>query len=161
MAERLNNDFQFIEVGRKDPKKKLLRQRKKEFVEIYEPFKPAQAADQGTVAVRSGDTLSSIASRNLPSGVSLDQMLVALFRGNPDAFIGKNMNLLKAGEVLHIPSAQQASEVSSADAREVIANPDIDVVVELIGGIWRPNTLRIARISARSPTRVEVPWALM
>ena len=46
MAERLNNDFQFIEVGRKDPKKKLLRQRKKEFVEIYEPFKPQQSADQ-------------------------------------------------------------------------------------------------------------------
>jgi glutamate synthase (NADPH/NADH) small chain len=46
MAERLSNDFQFIEVGRKDPKKKLLRQRKKEFVEIYEPFKPAQSADQ-------------------------------------------------------------------------------------------------------------------
>ncbi|RVU10669.1 glutamate synthase small subunit, partial [Methylobacterium oryzihabitans] len=46
MAERLNNDFQFIEVGRKDPKKKLLRQRKKEFVEIYEPFKPQQSVDQ-------------------------------------------------------------------------------------------------------------------
>ena len=38
MTERLNNDFQFIEVGRKDPKKKLLRQRKKEFVEIYDLF---------------------------------------------------------------------------------------------------------------------------
>ncbi|MBL0953023.1 MAG: glutamate synthase small subunit, partial [Pseudomonas sp.] len=46
MTERLNNDFQFIEVGRKDPKKKLLRQRKKEFVEIYDNFKPAQASDQ-------------------------------------------------------------------------------------------------------------------
>ena len=46
MAERLNNDFQFIDVGRKDPKKKLLRQRKKEFVEIYEPFKPQHSADQ-------------------------------------------------------------------------------------------------------------------
>src|SRR3990167_1084048 len=46
MTERLNNDFQFIDVGRKDPKKKLLRQRKKEFVEIYENFKPAQACDQ-------------------------------------------------------------------------------------------------------------------
>ncbi|MFJ2366308.1 glutamate synthase small subunit, partial [Pseudomonas sp. NPDC087697] len=46
MAERLNNDFQFIEVGRKDPQKKLWRQRKKEFVEIYEPFKPQQSADQ-------------------------------------------------------------------------------------------------------------------
>ena len=46
MTERLNNDFQFIEVGRTDPKKKLLRQRKKEFVEIYEPFKPQQACEQ-------------------------------------------------------------------------------------------------------------------
>jgi glutamate synthase (NADPH/NADH) small chain len=46
MTERLNNDFQFIEVGRKDPKKKLLRQRKKEFVEIYDNFKPAQACEQ-------------------------------------------------------------------------------------------------------------------
>ncbi len=50
MAERLNNDFQFIDVGRKDPKKKLLRQRKKEFVEIYEPFKPQHSADQTTAA---------------------------------------------------------------------------------------------------------------
>lgn len=46
MVERLNNDFQFIEVERKDPKKKLLRRRKKEFVEIYELFKPQQAAEQ-------------------------------------------------------------------------------------------------------------------
>lgn len=46
MTERLNNDFQFIEVARKDPKKKLLRQRKKEFVEIYDLFKPAQATEQ-------------------------------------------------------------------------------------------------------------------
>ncbi len=34
-SDRLNNDFQFIEVGRKDPKKKLLRQRTREFVEIH------------------------------------------------------------------------------------------------------------------------------
>ena len=45
-SDRLNNDFQFIEVGRKDPKKKLLRQRKREFVEIHDLFKPQQAADQ-------------------------------------------------------------------------------------------------------------------
>ncbi len=46
MTERLNNDFQFIEVGRVDPKKKTLRRRKKEFSEIYEPFRPQQAAEQ-------------------------------------------------------------------------------------------------------------------
>lgn len=49
-SDRLNNDFQFIEVGRKDPKKKLLRQRKREFVEIHDLFKPQQAADQATAA---------------------------------------------------------------------------------------------------------------
>jgi Tfp pilus assembly protein FimV len=32
--------------------------------------------------------------------VSLDQMLVSLFRGNPQAFAGDNMNRLKAGAVL-------------------------------------------------------------
>jgi glutamate synthase (NADPH) small chain len=50
MAERLNNDFQFIDVGRKDPKKKLLRQRKKEFVEIYEPFSETPAKRRRTAA---------------------------------------------------------------------------------------------------------------
>lgn len=44
--ERLNNDFQFLDVERKDPKKRLLRVRKREFVEIYELFKPQEAAEQ-------------------------------------------------------------------------------------------------------------------
>ena len=44
MSERLNNDFQFIEVGRKDPKKKLLRQRKREFVRDYRQARRALLA---------------------------------------------------------------------------------------------------------------------
>ena len=35
MKERLNNDFQFIEVGRVDPQKVPAEERKKEFAEIY------------------------------------------------------------------------------------------------------------------------------
>ena len=35
MANRLNNDFQFVDVGRKDPEKKDARTRAKEFAEIY------------------------------------------------------------------------------------------------------------------------------
>jgi glutamate synthase (NADPH/NADH) small chain len=46
MAERLNNDFQFIDVGRADPKKRPLRVRKTQFVEIHEQFKPEAASDQ-------------------------------------------------------------------------------------------------------------------
>jgi len=46
MSERLNNKFQFLEVERQDPRKKPMDARKHQFVEIYEPFQPAQAANQ-------------------------------------------------------------------------------------------------------------------
>jgi glutamate synthase (NADPH/NADH) small chain len=44
MKERLNNDFQFVEVGRVDPKKVPAKKRKKEFGEIYHPFSETHAA---------------------------------------------------------------------------------------------------------------------
>ena len=47
MANRMSNDFQFIDVGRQDPQKKDARTRAREFAEIYEPFKPQEAASQG------------------------------------------------------------------------------------------------------------------
>ena len=46
MKERLNNDFQFIEVGRCDPEKVPVDVRKREFAEIYQPFKAEDAAGQ-------------------------------------------------------------------------------------------------------------------
>ncbi|MFL0810381.1 MAG: FAD-dependent oxidoreductase [Agarilytica sp.] len=46
MTERLNNNFQFLDVGRVDPNKKDINTRKNEFVEIYQPFSQEQAADQ-------------------------------------------------------------------------------------------------------------------
>lgn len=55
--------------------------------------------------VRRGDTLSGIALDLKPADISLDMMLVALYRANPDAFIGNNMNRLKSGQILSIPDA--------------------------------------------------------
>ncbi|MDX5298992.1 MAG: glutamate synthase small subunit, partial [Gammaproteobacteria bacterium] len=46
MSERLNNDFQFIEVGRYDPEKVPVEERKRQFAEIYKPFKPVEASTQ-------------------------------------------------------------------------------------------------------------------
>lgn len=46
MAERLNNTFQFLDVGRKDPKKVPVARRKKEFKEIYKPFQEPEAKSQ-------------------------------------------------------------------------------------------------------------------
>ncbi|REH40439.1 glutamate synthase (NADPH) small subunit [Paraperlucidibaca baekdonensis] len=46
MAERLNNDFQFLDVARHDPAKKALDVRRAEFVEIYKPFTKPEVEGQ-------------------------------------------------------------------------------------------------------------------
>jgi pilus assembly protein FimV len=86
---------------------------------------PASAgADQ--VRVRPGDSLSRIAGRTQRSGVSLDQMLVSLFRANPQAFMGDNMNRLKSGVVLSVPSAEAADKVPPKEAHEIIVAQSAD-----------------------------------
>jgi glutamate synthase (NADPH) small chain len=55
MANRLSNDFQFIDVGRQDPKKKDARTRSREFGEIYEPYKPQEAASQAHRCLHCGN----------------------------------------------------------------------------------------------------------
>jgi pilus assembly protein FimV len=81
---------------------------------------PAAASSGGDYHVKKGDTLARIASENLPTGVSLDQMLVALYRSNEGAFVGKNMNRLRSGQILSIPDAGSASSVSKSEARNVV-----------------------------------------
>lgn len=83
-------------------------------------LQPAAVAGSGDYVVRGGDTLSKIAAKTQPPGVSLEQMLVALFRGNSQAFIESNMNRLKAGAVLAVPSVDSAKSVSVEEARELI-----------------------------------------
>jgi glutamate synthase (NADPH/NADH) small chain len=46
MAERLDNNFQFLDVPRTDPDKKDIATRRHQFVEIYQPFQPTQVASQ-------------------------------------------------------------------------------------------------------------------
>nr|WP_307684713.1 FimV/HubP family polar landmark protein [Variovorax boronicumulans] len=72
------------------------------------------------VTVQRGDTASKIAGAHKPADVSLDQMLVALLLANPDAFIGGNVNRIKAGAVLELPGATEASAVPAAEARRTV-----------------------------------------
>ena len=46
MSQRLNNDFQFLDVGRQDPSKKDMVERTTQFTEIYQPFTKEEVADQ-------------------------------------------------------------------------------------------------------------------
>jgi len=55
MGQRLNNSFQFVEVGRQDPSKKAISVRKAQFVEIYEPFKQEEVSDQAHRCLECGN----------------------------------------------------------------------------------------------------------
>ncbi len=76
--------------------------------------------------VRQGDTLYAIAGKTQRSGVSLDQMLVSLFKANQDAFMGGNMNRLKSGVVLSVPSTDEAKAVTPSEARQLIQAQSAD-----------------------------------
>ncbi|SFB78222.1 pilus assembly protein FimV [Polaromonas sp. OV174] len=78
------------------------------------------AAGDKQITVKAGDTASKIAAQNKAASVSLDQMLVALLRSNPEAFIGGNINRIKSGAVLDVPSAEAASAVSPGEASQTI-----------------------------------------
>src|SRR6267143_233139 len=85
-----------------------------------EPVGEPAAAEERKVAVKKGDTLSEIARQNLPPGANLNQMLIAIYRANEDAFIRKNVNLLRAGRILDIPSAETVSTIDPEEAKRLV-----------------------------------------
>ncbi len=69
---------------------------------------------------RRGDSLAKIARDYKPEGISLDQMLVGLYQANPNAFDGKNMNRLKVGKILRLPSEQDLASLSRQQASKEV-----------------------------------------
>ena len=69
--------------------------------------------------MRRGDTLSRIAGEYKPPGATLEQMLVALFDANQPAFDG-NMNRLRAGAILNIPSPEAATATPAPEAQKTV-----------------------------------------
>ena len=59
MSTQKNNDFQFLDVGRVDPAKKDLDQRKDEFTEIYHPFSNKDAGSQAHRCLACGNPYCS------------------------------------------------------------------------------------------------------
>jgi pilus assembly protein FimV len=66
--------------------------------------------------VRANETLWAISERlNTDDTVSLNAMMVALYRANPEAFAG-NINLLKRGAILRVPAAAELAALSDGAA---------------------------------------------
>ena len=80
---------------------------------------PVMAGKGGYGPVDANETLWSIARKLRPNGASMQQMVIALHRANPEAFIGGDINRLKRGQVLRVPSTDEVLSLSRAEARQV------------------------------------------
>lgn len=94
-----------------------------EFVPESAPAPSTESAGgAGTHTIGANDSLWGIATDMKPADdVSIHQTMIALQQINPDAFIDGNINLLKKGQVLRAPSADEARQVSSRQAIEMVA----------------------------------------
>ncbi|MEM7431291.1 MAG: FimV/HubP family polar landmark protein [Pseudomonadota bacterium] len=78
--------------------------------------RPFTTAAGGDVFVQSGETLWGITSRVRPdSRLTMNQTMLAIFEANPEAF-GGNINVLKRGASLRIPSADDIVRISRGEA---------------------------------------------
>ena len=113
------------------------------------PAAPAPGQLAGSYEVKRGDTLGKIAREAKRDGVSLEQMLVAIQRGNPDAFIGGNMNRLKTGAILNLPDKDAAAAVDAPDAQRIVSAQSAD---------WRAYQEKLAGVVQSAPaTKAEAP----
>jgi len=69
--------------------------------------------------IHRGETLSSIAKSVRPEGVTLNQMMVAIYQANPEVFM-HNINRMKTGYILRMPTASDAQAVSVTDANSEV-----------------------------------------
>jgi len=94
--------------------------------------------------VQRGQTLSGIARSVAPSGVDVQQMMLALQQANPDAFYKDNINALKSGAVLRVPTSTEAQAKTLAAAAAEVRRQNSD---------WRAGTPGAPAVVADAATR--------
>jgi len=80
---------------------------------------PVESGAQKLTTKR-GDTLNSVAKELQVEGVSLDQMLVGLYENNKEAFTSGNMNRLKVGQIIKVPSKETLTSVDAQQAKQSV-----------------------------------------
>ena len=81
-------------------------------------FKPVEGGNFGPV--QRNDTLWGIAGRYTDgTTVNRNQMMLAIYRANPEAFVG-NINRLKAGMILRVPDAAEVERLGRSEANSEV-----------------------------------------
>ncbi|MBT8118276.1 MAG: hypothetical protein KJN89_01050 [Gammaproteobacteria bacterium] len=75
----------------------------------------------GSYRIKSGDTTWSLANAMMPDqSITVEQMMIAMLRSNPESFIDENINGLKRGYILRVPDYNEIISVNPAEARALV-----------------------------------------
>lgn len=112
---------------------------------VAQSSRPIQVVDRAEYVVQTDDTMWRIALNNRPAqSISVQQMLIAIQTLNQDAFIDGNVNLVREGTVLRMPTEEEVRQISTREALSEVAEQNRQ---------WR------AKLEARGirvPTRPQV-----
>ena len=124
------------------------------------PRAPAPASGGTYGPVQRAETLWAIAERLRPQGISTNQMMIAIYQANPQAF-GGNINILRAGATLRLPeSADFATLATTVANSEVQRQTDEWRNRATQGGQLRllpPSDAAVARAPAPPPQATAPP----
>lgn len=113
---------------------------------------PEPVPQPDSYRTRSGDTMWKVGEQLRPSdSVSVSQTMIAIQRANPKAFAGDNINQLKRGQVLRIPSESQIREVSAQEAAASIREQTQDWRVAQSAAPAEKPALDAQQVNATAP----------
>jgi len=112
-----NNSFSNINAKPKFTAQVTLKNNEALLLESYSSTSVIKNIGEQKHTVRSGDTLSEIAKVLTTAEASLKKMISGIYRKNPNAFINNDINRLKAGATLEIPTQ---SELNSSNFKTAV-----------------------------------------
>ncbi|MEQ1544401.1 FimV/HubP family polar landmark protein [Methyloglobulus sp.] len=80
------------------------------------PRRSSAGSYGGQITTRRNDTLWNVAERARGAGVSVEQMMIAMYEKNPHAFFQQNVNALSAGKTLRVPDKNVVQQTSRQEA---------------------------------------------
>ncbi|MBI3373298.1 MAG: SEL1-like repeat protein [Betaproteobacteria bacterium] len=87
---------------------------------LFASFPAAAQAPASKYEVRKGDTLFGIARKTRHAGVTINQMVIAIFNANRSTFPGENPRGMAIGTVLEIPGKEAVAAMNRAEADRLV-----------------------------------------
>ncbi|WP_171001665.1 FimV/HubP family polar landmark protein [Methylobacillus flagellatus] len=101
-----------------------------------------------THTIARGDTLNTVAERMRLAGQTREQMLLSIFKSNPDAFDDNNMHRLKVGKILRAPDANTV---------EAVPQPEAIAEIRVQTRDWNAYKARVAAAAKPLPEAAAAP----